>query len=121
MKKGILVLGHGSRSNDAQEVFNSIVKQFKALGYENVKAAHMELCEPNIPKILEEFKSEGIFDVIALPLFLYPGIHLKEDIPEMFQKFMAEDDRLRLTLLEPLKDDSLIAKILEKRYLEAIK
>ncbi len=121
MKKGILILGHGSRSNDAQEVFNSIVEQFKALGYENVKAAHMELCEPGIPVILEEFKAEDIFEIYALPLFLYPGIHLKEDIPNMFKEYMAADPRLQLTLLAPLKDDPLIVKILEKRYLEAIR
>ncbi len=121
MKKGIMVLGHGSRSLDAQQVFNSIVRQFQALGYGNVKAAHMELCEPDIPTVLKAFAEEGIFDIYALPLFLYPGIHLKEDIPGLFQELMAANPRLRLTLLEPLKDDPLIVKILENRYLEAIK
>lgn len=119
MDKGILILGHGSRSQEAQEIFTSIVAQFQALGYDHVKGAHMELCAPSIDDAVAAFIEEGIFDLVVLPLFLYPGIHLKEDIPQLLADLAAKDARLHFALAKPLLDDPLIVETLAKRYREA--
>lgn len=51
--KGILVIGHGSRSRDALDVFNRIVDDFRARMESCVEGCFMELSEPNIPDTVE--------------------------------------------------------------------
>lgn len=120
MEKGILIIGHGSRSKDASVIFDSIVEQFKSRGYKNVIGANMELAKPDIHAAVEKFLEKGITDIIALPLFLYIGIHIKEDIPEILADFKEKYPELKFKLAEPLKDDSLIVDVLAKRYQEAL-
>ena len=60
MKKALLVVGHGSRSRDANDVFNEIINAVKMKGrYDLVAGAHMELSEPNIETAVAELAKEN--------------------------------------------------------------
>lgn len=115
MKNGILIVGHGSRAIDAQNIFNSIVTKLKQKGYQNVKGANMEFASPTINEAVLEFVNEGIFNIKVMPLFLYNGIHIKEDIPEMLEQIKKEHKDLNFEMMSVLGDDDLIIEIIEKR------
>lgn len=117
MKKALLVAGHGSRSLEAQQMFNQIVDYVRerAEGYELVKGAHMEICGPSIREIVTEIYNDGIKEIIMVPHFLYKGIHLKKDIPNLIGVLEQEFEGLTIKLCEPIGAEELLADILIKR------
>ncbi|MBN2041900.1 MAG: CbiX/SirB N-terminal domain-containing protein [Spirochaetes bacterium] len=122
MKTALLVLGHGSRSKDAIDVFDKIVKRIQEKGdYELVRGAHMELARPDIPEAVSEIAGLGANRVIMVPYFLYEGIHIKKDIPEIIEELKAKYKDIEFIFARPIGFEPLLADILLSRAKEADK
>ena len=122
MKQGILIIGHGSRAESAVEEFNKIVAMVKENRPElKVEGAHMELAEPSIETVSKNYYDDGVREIIALPYFLYEGVHIKEDIPEILEEIEQKYDGLKFKMARPIGADPMIAKILLQRAEEFIK
>ena len=118
-KKALLIIGHGSRSIEAKETFNSIIDAVKSKEiYQNVFGAHMENALPSIEEVVAKIYQEGIREVIAVPYFLYYGIHIKEDIPEKLNLLEQQYKDLKFKMTNPLGFDELLVNLLLKRIKE---
>lgn len=86
-KKGILLCGHGSRLKEGTEAFHLFSEGFQSQldGYETT-AAFLELAEPDFDMGVKKLVNKGVTEIIALPLFLFTGIHIEKDIPCMLYK-----------------------------------
>jgi len=116
MKKGVLIVGHGSRSEDAVTVFRQVVEEVRRRGvYTVVEGAHMELAEPGIADAVKILKGLNVKEVIVLPYFLYEGIHLKKDIPELIGILSAEYPDMNFRIAKPIGFEPVLADILLKR------
>ncbi len=114
--KGIIVVGHGSRSDDAKEVFVEIVNALKEkLADKNVDGCFMEISKPYIPAKIDEMYKTGVRDFTILPYFLIPGIHIKEDIPEILREAKAKYGDITVALAEPIGFDEKLIEILAER------
>ncbi|MGE4282431.1 MAG: sirohydrochlorin chelatase [Clostridia bacterium] len=120
MNKGILVIGHGSRAQEAQDIFENIVEKLKAKGYQNVEGAHMELAKPDISQAIAKLAAQGVDTVVAMPLFIYSGIHIKEDIPQILKEVGRDYPQVTIKMGKVLGDDDLLVSLLEKRIQEII-
>lgn len=121
MKKAILIVGHGSRSVNAQEIFNKIVGYVKERsGFDMVEGAHMELCKPDIPEVVDKLVNKGAEEIILVPYFLYEGIHIKEDIPEIIKELSAKYKKVKFTMAKPIGDEPILAEILINRANQVI-
>ena len=121
MKQGILIIGHGSRAESAVEEFNKIVAMVKENRPElKVEGAHMELAEPSIETVSKNYYDDGVRKIITLPYFLYEGVHIKEDIPEILEEIEQKYDGLKFKMARPIGADPMIAKILLQRAEEFI-
>ncbi|AHM57573.1 cobalamin (vitamin B12) biosynthesis CbiX protein CbiX (plasmid) [Peptoclostridium acidaminophilum DSM 3953] len=119
--EGILVIGHGSRSSDAKDIFFSIVNSLDArFPDKSVKGCFMEISSPNIEETVEIMYSEGVRSMVALPYFLFPGIHIKEDIPEILERIKAKYPDMSIAFAQPLGFDEKLVDILAHRAAEAI-
>ena len=84
-KTGILLLSHGSRLDDGEEV----IKAYKEMYAEEfpdmpVEYGFMEIRKPGIPETIKKLTSENDLDkIIVVPLFVAHGLHTKRDIPGM--------------------------------------
>lgn len=113
---GIMVIGHGSRSKEAGDIFFRIVGSLEARFPEkNVKGCFMEISPPGIEDTVEAMYSEGVRSLVALPYFLYPGIHIKEDIPEILKRIGQRHPDMSISLAQPLGYDEKLVDILEER------
>ncbi len=112
--KGILVVGHGSRSKEALEVFNRMIDNFKLKVEGNVEGCFMELCSPNIPDTIDTMYKNGIRDLVVVPYFLFRGIHIKEDIPGILKEVKVKYGDLKISLAEPIGYNNIIADILKE-------
>lgn len=82
MKTAILLLGHGSNVEDANESLHGVVRMIKAeKGCYIVEAAFLSLAKPSISEGIESCIEKGAKRIAVIPYFLYMGAHVKKDIP----------------------------------------
>ena len=84
-KTGILLLSHGSRLDDGEEV----IKAYKDMYAEEfpdmpIEYGFMEIRKPGIPETINKLTSENDLEkIIVVPVFVAHGLHTKRDIPEL--------------------------------------
>ena len=83
--KGILIVDHGSRLNDANEMLGEMAALIQSMAGSDVvvRYAHMELADPDIAQGFGECVRAGATDVTVFPYMLSPGRHSTSDIPRM--------------------------------------
>lgn len=119
--KGILIIGHGSKSADAVSQFEQIVELVRSkTAVKCVEGAHMEMAEPGIPEMVAKMVAFGVTEIVAVPYFLYLGIHIKEDIPEILLTQKNIYPQVSFTFAKPIGVEPLLADILVKRYEETL-
>jgi sirohydrochlorin cobaltochelatase len=113
--RGILVIGHGSRSKEAKEAFYQIVEQLKESMNSEAEGCFMEISEPFIPETIEKMYNRGVREITVLPYFLFNGIHIKEDIPEILNSTKAKYSDLTITMAKPIGYHKAMVEILKER------
>lgn len=83
--KGILIVDHGSRLSDANDMLREMADLIQSMAGSDVvvRYAHMELAEPDINNGFAECVGAGATDVTVFPYMLSPGRHSTSDIPRM--------------------------------------
>lgn len=113
--KGLIVVGHGSRSKDASEVFFNIVEGLKKKINCDVEGCFMEISDPNIPETLDKMYQRGIREFTVLPYFLFNGIHIKEDIPEILSELKEKYSDIDILMAGPIGYHEYIVDMLIER------
>jgi sirohydrochlorin ferrochelatase len=80
-KRGIIVMGHGSRLPYNSQIMEYHAQRLRNLGYSDVRIGYNEFNDPKIDDVLAEMVEDGVEEVVALPLFIASGAHLSHDIP----------------------------------------
>ena len=105
-KVAVILVDHGSRKSEANNMLIEVASKYKALyNIEIVEAAHMELAEPSISTAFKKCVDQGAKRIICHPFFLSRGRHVQEDIPEMMRMAAAEHSgvhELEYSITEPL-------------------
>lgn len=118
MSKALIIISHGSRSKDAVDAFNQIVDMVRKKGFfAHVAGASMEHCEPNIPQAIAQIVEKGVDEIIFAPYFLYEGIHIKEDIPQMLNEIFLNYPGITYKVAKPIGIEPVLADILLDRAL----
>ena len=123
MEKVIVFLSHGSRSEDFQKGINQIIDLVKEKRKDlKIYGANMELCSPTLEETIEKIVKEDkdITKIGIVPFFLFEGIHIKEDIPEIIEKLSEEYKNIEFSFGKPLGADPILADILLKRAEEIL-
>ena len=83
--KAILLIDHGSRRSEANEMMDCMANLVQAVAGPEVvvRYAHMELCEPSIAAGVRNCVDAGATELIVFPYMLSPGKHSTGDIPRM--------------------------------------
>lgn len=86
--KGILIVDHGSRKDEANEMLPHMAELIQRLAGADVvvRHAHMELADPDIGEGFADCVRAGATEVIVFPYMLSPGRHSTSDIPRMVAK-----------------------------------
>jgi sirohydrochlorin ferrochelatase len=118
MRTGIIIVDHGSRraqSNQMlEEVAGLFANRFQTL-YDVVEPAHMEIAEPSIATSYARCVERGATHVVVTPFFLGPGKHWTGDIPRLTAEAAANHPGTTYHVTMPLGIDDLILDLLNKR------
>jgi sirohydrochlorin ferrochelatase len=116
----LLLIAHGSRRAEANADLEFVAAELRARGrYGIVRVSYLELAEPGIEAGGIQCVEAGATDVILLPYFLSPGVHVVEDLTEARDKLRGRFPRVRFVLAEPLGRHPLLIDVLEQRADEA--
>src|SRR5512138_2763871 len=86
MKTGIIIVDHGSRREESNQMLAEVARLFGdrfAARYSVVEPAHMELAAPSIADAYERCVQRGAQRIVVCPFFLGPGKHWTSDIPRL--------------------------------------
>ena len=83
--KAILLIDHGSRRHEANEMMDCMASLVQAMAGPDVivRHAHMELAEPSIEAGVRNCVIAGATELTVFPYMLSPGKHSTGDIPRM--------------------------------------
>lgn len=116
MKEGILLLGHGSRREEANQVIIDLCELVKEkYGDVLYEVGYLSFGEPNLAEAVENLIKAGAKKIIVVPVFLVTGNHIKRDIPSrlLLQKTTHPD--VKFIMAGHIGADPLLADILIDR------
>lgn len=123
--QALLLMAHGSRNEEARAEYVRIRQALAdRLPNEHVVFSALEFPDDaDLPSIQEGWRRclvAGAKRVAALPFFLFPAGHVREDIPGELQEARRETRGAELDLLPPLGVAEEILDVLEARAHEAV-
>ena len=99
----LILLAHGSRvpqtSREMRKLAGKLQRSQKGL---LVKAAFLGLIKPDLSQSLVEVALEGVKKVHILPLFLFTGKHVLDDIPALIKASRVLYPEMKLVLHKPI-------------------
>ena len=115
-KQALLIVDHGSKRMEANEMLKDVVAAIKLLVPDMpIHFAHMELCEPTIAQGFERCVQDGATEVIVHPYMLSPGRHATCDIPQMAADASAIHPNVTFRVTKCLGVDRKIAELVLDR------
>lgn len=82
--KVMLLIAHGSRKQAANDEIRALAERIEARDggeFDAVRAAFLEMAEPDIHQGIEECVALGATEIVAMPYFLAAGRHVIADVP----------------------------------------
>ena len=92
MKTGVMICGHGSRSQAAVDEFAVLAEKLPALLPSDwmVDYGYLEFANPVIRDGLDRLRDAGCERILAVPGMLFAAMHSKNDIPTVLNTYAAK-------------------------------
>lgn len=101
--QGLLVIGHGSRREEANETVRAVARALAERGsWAGVQAAFLDVVQPDIATGYARLVAAGCARVVAHPFFLFPGDHTTRDIPAALREAQRRHPGATWTVTAPL-------------------
>jgi sirohydrochlorin cobaltochelatase len=129
-RKGLLLVGHGSKLPYNKELIESTAALIAGQHPEYlVRPGFMSMNEPTVGETLDAFKQDDIDLLVVVPLFLAKGVHILQDIPELLGlpegkkkgTFAHAKGAIPLVYADPIGGDPLLADLMVKNAEAAIR
>jgi precorrin-8X/cobalt-precorrin-8 methylmutase len=120
MNTPVILLGHGSKSKESDAEFRQLVAEVRRLlPAGTISFAYLQLCEPDLRAEVAELVKEGHAEILIVPVFLFAGNHIREDIPALLTELEYEFPNIKLKLGRHLGPERGIAALVAGRIAES--
>lgn len=91
-KIGVMICGHGSRSQAAVDEFKVLAEKLPAYLPDDwiTDYGYLEFANPVIRAGLDNLRNAGVEKILAVPGMLFAAMHTKNDIPTVLNTYAAE-------------------------------
>jgi len=114
MKTGIIVFGHGSSVESANDAVRRVACEAAAHGAWPLFETSFLECPPTLADGVAALHAKGAEEILVLPYFLTLGIHLKRDLPKLVDELTAEYG-VKIRVTPPLDGHPDLSRILVSR------
>jgi len=119
-KYGVMICGHGSRSQSAVDEFASASRKLGGMfGDWPVEYGYLEFANPVIRTGLDKLREQGVNHVLAVPGMLFAAGHAKNDIPSVLNAY-AEETGITIQYGRELAVDLNMIRAAGERIQEAV-
>jgi len=121
-KKALIIVDHGSKVDDANQMLVEIaelIKKKNDVGFDIITYCHMELAEPTIAQAFDDCVAKGASHLVVHPYFLAPGRHSTQDIPRMVEEAATKHSNVTYKVTEPLGIHEKIIEVVLERSLKS--
>lgn len=119
MRTGVLVVGHGSRRQEAnRDVREAALRIGERGGFPLVEAAFLEIEQPDIAEGFKCLIERGACNVTVHPYFLSPGRHTRGDLPREVRAVAQCFPGVSYQITEPLSAHRLVIEASIERIRE---
>ena len=120
-KTAVILLGHGSRLAEANAGLAGVASQVAALlDTDWVRVAYLQLARPGLLEAAEHCVTGGADRVVVVPFFLFPGAHVREDIPAEVAQLRERHPGVTFTVAEVLGGHPKLAEAAADRVREVL-
>lgn len=113
---GVLILAHGSKRQETEKTLSSLVDKVKQkTGEDLVVPAYLQFSEQNMEAGIKQLIAKGAKNIKVVPMFLFDGVHVTQDIPEELNEIRAKYPAIKIRMSEHLGDDDRIAEVIADR------
>ncbi len=89
-KIGVMVCGHGSRSQPAVDEFAVVAERLRGVFTDwPVEYGYLEFANPVLRDGLDRLREQGCDHILAVPGMLFAAMHAKNDIPSVLNTYAA--------------------------------
>lgn len=118
---GMIVLGHGSRRAEVGEAFTAMVGRVAGrLPGQRVLPAFFSLGEPTLEDQVRRLAKEGCTRIVIMQYFLYNGVHIEQDIPDMIAGLRRDMPGLTFVVQPTLQDDPAMERLVAERLASSL-
>jgi len=111
MQTGIILLGHGSRSSEANYGLIEVSDKVTHILNRSVTPAFVANGTPNLPCAISEKILSGATRIIIMPLFLFRGIYVSAEINKEIRDIKAQFPQIEIIVAKELGADDTIANL----------
>jgi sirohydrochlorin ferrochelatase len=117
MATALLLIAHGSRRAQANQDLDYVAREISTRRDEfvHIQTSYLELAEPTIQQGGRLCVESGATDVVMVPYFLSPGVHVMDDLIEIRDELSNSYPDANFKLAAPLgQHEKLIDVVLER-------
>ncbi len=113
---GILILAHGSKGQETEEILNSLVEDIKKkTGEKHVYPAFLQFSEKNLEKGIRQLVEKGVRNIKIMPMFLFDGVHVTYHIPNELKAINKKYPSVNIKISKHIGYDERLADIIIDR------
>jgi sirohydrochlorin ferrochelatase len=118
---GIILFAHGSAVEEANRGVHELARKVAAAGlYRYVRAAFLELGQPDLSTAIREAAQAELRRVVVVPYFLTLGVHLRRDLPRLIAAAKQTFPDFEIEVGAPLEGHPLMPSLILDRVREAL-
>ncbi|MDX6257023.1 MAG: sirohydrochlorin cobaltochelatase [Frankiales bacterium] len=118
---GLVIVGHGTKSDDGVAEFGSFVDLVAQLAPFDVAGGFLELSSPPMTDAVAELYGHGHRRLVAVPLVLVGAGHAKGDVPAALARERDRRPGLSFGYGRPLGPHPTLLEILDERITEVLR
>ncbi len=120
-KIGVMICGHGSRSEEAVAEFAALeIELAKRFPEYPVEYGFLEFATPIIRTGLDALRDQGVDHILAVPGMLFSANHVKNDIASVLNEYEANNPGLEIGYARALDIDPKMLQAAEARIRAAL-
>lgn len=103
MKTAVILVGHGSPDGQANDLLLQVARLVQQSGCcSAVSAAFLIQGRPTVSEAVDDWQASGVHRLVLCPFFLFPGRHVRRDLPALAAAARNRYPGLEVLVAEPL-------------------
>ena len=118
----LVLLGHGSNDPQVPQVSQQIREGLLAIRPElDIHVAFLDHCAPSGMQIVTKLVSQGVEEVVFVPLLLSDAFNVHADVPALLAQVRSSFPELRVIASRPIGPEAQLLSIIDRRLRDALR